>query len=115
MRPSSPLPQPIYPLRLPNNLQQPCWRAVAFWGVEGVFERLKGVSNVVPGYAGGSKLTARYELVETGGTGHAESVQITYDPSQISYGRLLEVFFSVTHDPTEMNRRGRIPARSTGQ
>ena len=77
-----------------------------FWGVEGVFEKLKGVSNVVSGYAGGSKLTAHYELVETGGTGHAESVQIAYDPSQISYGRLLEVFFSVAHDPTELNRQG---------
>ena len=77
-----------------------------FWGVEGVFERLKGVSSVVSGYAGGTKLTAHYELVETGGTGHAESVQITYDPSQISYGRLLEVFFSIAHDPTELNRQG---------
>jgi peptide-methionine (S)-S-oxide reductase len=77
-----------------------------FWGVEGVFERLKGVSNVVSGYAGGVKLTAHYEIVETGATGHAESVQITYDPSEISYGRLLEVFFSVAHDPTELNRQG---------
>lgn len=77
-----------------------------FWGVEGVFERLKGVSNVVSGYAGGAKLTAHYEIVETGATGHAESVQITYDPSQISYGKLLEVFFSVAHDPTELNRQG---------
>ena len=77
-----------------------------FWGVEGVFERLKGVSNVVSGYAGGSKLTAHYEMVETGATGHAESVQITYDPSQISYGRLLEIFFSIAHDPTELNRQG---------
>ncbi len=77
-----------------------------FWGVEGVFERLKGVSNVVSGYAGGSKLTAHYGIVETGVTGHAESVQITFDPSQISYGRLLEVFFSVAHDPTELNRQG---------
>lgn len=77
-----------------------------FWGVEGVFERLKGVSNVVSGYAGGVKLTARYEIVETGATGHAESVEITYDPSVISYGRLLEVFFSVAHDPTELNRQG---------
>jgi peptide-methionine (S)-S-oxide reductase len=77
-----------------------------FWGVEGVFEQLKGVSAVVSGYAGGSKLTAHYEIVETGATGHAESVKITYDPSQISYGKLLEVYFSVAHDPTELNRQG---------
>jgi peptide-methionine (S)-S-oxide reductase len=77
-----------------------------FWGVEGVFERLGGVSNVVSGYAGGSKLTAHYEVVETGTTGHAESVQITYDPAKISYGTLLKVFFAVAHDPTELNRQG---------
>ncbi len=77
-----------------------------FWGVEGVFDRLKGVSNVVSGYAGGSKITAHYDIVSTGLTGHAESVRISYDPSQISYGKLLEVFFSVAHDPTELNRQG---------
>jgi peptide-methionine (S)-S-oxide reductase len=77
-----------------------------FWGVEGVFERLGGVSNVVSGYAGGSNLTAHYEVVETGTTGHAESVQITYDPAKISYGTLLKVFFAVAHDPTELNRQG---------
>ena len=77
-----------------------------FWGVEAVFENLKGVTNVVSGYAGGSKNTAHYEMVGSGRTGHAESVQITYDPSQISYGRLLQVYFSVAHDPTELNRQG---------
>jgi peptide-methionine (S)-S-oxide reductase len=77
-----------------------------FWGVEGVFERLTGVTNVVSGYAGGAKATARYEIVETGTTGHAESVQITYDPAKISYGTLLKVFFAVAHDPTELNRQG---------
>jgi peptide-methionine (S)-S-oxide reductase len=77
-----------------------------FWGVEAVFDRLKGVSSVVSGYAGGSKLTAHYEIVGTGMTGHAESVKITYDPSQITYGQLLEVFFSVAHDPTQLNRQG---------
>jgi peptide-methionine (S)-S-oxide reductase len=77
-----------------------------FWGVEAVFERLKGVSNVVSGFAGGAKITAHYEVVSTGQTGHAESVQITYDPSQITYGKLLQVFFSVAHDPTELNRQG---------
>jgi peptide-methionine (S)-S-oxide reductase len=77
-----------------------------FWGVEAVFERLKGVSGVVSGYAGGKPDTAHYEMVGTGRTGHAESVEITYDPSQISYGKLLQVFFSVAHDPTELNRQG---------
>jgi len=77
-----------------------------FWGVEAVFERLKGVSNVVSGFAGGAKFTAHYEVVSTGQTGHAESVQITYDPSQITFGKLLQVFFSVAHDPTELNRQG---------
>jgi peptide-methionine (S)-S-oxide reductase len=77
-----------------------------FWGVEAVFERLKGVTDAVSGYAGGKKSTAHYEVVSTGSTGHAESVQVTYDPSQISYGKLLEVYFSVAHDPTELNRQG---------
>ncbi|MBZ5608521.1 MAG: peptide-methionine (S)-S-oxide reductase MsrA [Acidobacteriia bacterium] len=77
-----------------------------FWGVEAVFDRLKGVSNVVSGFAGGSKITAHYEVVSTGLTGHAESVRISYDPSQISFGHLLEVFFSVAHDPTQLNRQG---------
>jgi peptide-methionine (S)-S-oxide reductase len=77
-----------------------------FWGVEAVFERLKGVSNVVSGFAGGSRATAHYEIVSMGMTGHAESVQITYDPSQITYGQLLKVFFAVAHDPTELNRQG---------
>ena len=77
-----------------------------FWGVEAVFERLKGVSDVVSGFAGGSKATAHYEIVSLGMTGHAESVRITYDPAQITYGQLLRIFFSVAHDPTELNRQG---------
>lgn len=77
-----------------------------FWGVDAVFKHVKGVTQVVSGYAGGDKSTAHYETVETGRTGHAESVQITYDPSQVSYGKLLQVFFSVAHDPTELNRQG---------
>ncbi len=77
-----------------------------FWGVEAVFESLKGVSDVVSGYAGGPKLVAHYDLVSTGQTGHAESVQITFDPALISYGQLLKVYFSVAHDPTELNRQG---------
>ena len=77
-----------------------------FWGVEGVFERVKGVSDVVSGFSGGDAATAHYEMVSTGRTGHAESVKITFDPSKITFGQLLQVFFSVAHDPTELNRQG---------
>ena len=77
-----------------------------FWGVQGVFQHVKGVSNAVSGYAGGEKKTAEYEMVGTGSTGHAESVQITFDPRQISYARILQIYFSVVHDPTQVNRQG---------
>jgi peptide-methionine (S)-S-oxide reductase len=77
-----------------------------FWGVEAVFDNVKGVSEAVSGYAGGSKANAHYELVSTGTTGHAESVQVTFDPSQVSYGQLLQIYFSVAHDPTQLNRQG---------
>ncbi len=77
-----------------------------FWGVEAVFEHVKGVTDVKSGYSGGSRATAQYEKVGSGETGHAESVRIVYDSSQISYGQLLKVFFSVAHDPTELNRQG---------
>lgn len=77
-----------------------------FWGVEAVFEHVKGVIDVRSGYSGGSAATAQYQQVGTGQTGHAESVKITYNPAQISYGQLLKVFFSVAHDPTELNRQG---------
>jgi peptide-methionine (S)-S-oxide reductase len=77
-----------------------------FWGVEAVFEHLKGVDNVVAGFAGGNRSSAHYEEVSTGTTGHAESVQITYDPAKITYGQILKVYFSVAHDPTEVNRQG---------
>jgi peptide-methionine (S)-S-oxide reductase len=77
-----------------------------FWGVEAVFEHTKGVKRVESGYAGGSASTAKYALIGTGRTGHAESVRIVYDPAQISYGQLLKVFFSVAHDPTQLNRQG---------
>jgi len=77
-----------------------------FWGIQAVFQHVKGVKSAMSGYAGGVASTATYEQVETGRTGHAESVQITYDPSQISYGQLLKIFFSVAHDPTELNRQG---------
>src|SRR5882757_1713037 len=77
-----------------------------FWGVQGVFQHTKGVLNAVSGYAGGDKATAQYEVVGSGVTGHAEAVQITYDPKQVSYGKLLQIFFSVAHDPTQLNRQG---------
>jgi peptide-methionine (S)-S-oxide reductase len=77
-----------------------------FWGVQGVFQHTQGVLNAVSGYAGGSKATAVYELVGSGMTGHAEAVQITYDPKQISYTQLLQIYFSVAHDPTQLNRQG---------
>jgi len=77
-----------------------------FWGIEAVFEHVKGVVNVTSGYSGGAANTARYEMIGTGETGHAEAVRITYDPSQVTYGQLLKVFFSVAHNPTELNRQG---------
>ena len=77
-----------------------------FWGVQGVFQHVEGVTSAVSGYAGGDKDTAHYETVSTGTTGHAESVQVTFDPRKISYGRILQIYFSVAHDPTELNRQG---------
>ena len=77
-----------------------------FWGIQAVFQHVKGVIGAVSGYAGGSAQTADYEKVCGGNTGHAESVKVTYDPAQISYGQILRIFFSVAHDPTELNRQG---------
>jgi peptide-methionine (S)-S-oxide reductase len=77
-----------------------------FWGVQGVFQHVVGVTNAVSGYAGGEQGTAHYERVGTGSTGHAESVRITFDPRKISYGRILQIYFSVAHDPTQLNRQG---------
>ena len=76
-----------------------------FWGVEAVFEHVKGVKDAVSGYAGGKSGSAQYETVSTGDTGHAESVKVTYDPGKVSYGQLLKVYFSVAHDPTQLNRQ----------
>jgi peptide-methionine (S)-S-oxide reductase len=77
-----------------------------FWGVQGVFEHVRGVQNVVAGYAGGDRSSAQYERVSSGTTGHAESVKITFDPAAISYGQILQIAFSVVHDPTQLNRQG---------
>ncbi|MBC8055446.1 MAG: peptide-methionine (S)-S-oxide reductase MsrA [Rhizobiales bacterium] len=82
-----------------------------FWGVQGVFQHTRGVLNAVSGYSGGSAATARYEMIGTGLTGHAEAVQVTFDPKQVSYAQLLQIFFSVIHDPTQLNRQG--PDRGT--
>jgi peptide-methionine (S)-S-oxide reductase len=77
-----------------------------FWGIQAVFEHVKGVTSATAGYSGGLANTAQYEVVSTGRTGHAESVKVVYDPSQVSFGQILKVFFSVAHDPTELNRQG---------
>ena len=82
-----------------------------FWGVQGVFQHVEGVKNAVSGYSGGEKKTAVYETVGSGRTGHAESVQVTFDPKKISYGKILQIYFSVAHDPTQLNRQG--PDRGT--
>src|SRR5437762_2998988 len=89
-----------------TGMQTAVFAGGCFWGQQGMFEHVKGVTKVVAGYSGGARETAHYEMVGTETTGHAESVQITYDPSQISYGRLLQIYFSVAHDPTELNRQG---------
>ncbi len=90
----------------PKTLQTAVFAGGCFWGVEGVFEHVKGVVRAESGYAGGSKANAQYELVGNGSTGHAESVRVTYDPTKISYNGLLHVFFAVAHDPTQLNRQG---------
>lgn len=105
---AAPLPDPKIdaPLAAAKDTQTAVLAGGCFWGVEGVFEHVKGVTQVVAGYAGGSTVKPSYEQVSSGTTGHAESVRISYDPSRISYGQLLKVFFSVAHDPTELNRQG---------
>ena len=100
------VPPPAIDLPAAAGLQTVVLSGGCFWGIQGVFEHVQGVERAVAGYAGGSKDTAQYETVSTGSTGHAESVQITYDPKQITYGRLLQIFFSVALDPTEVNHQG---------
>jgi peptide-methionine (S)-S-oxide reductase len=89
-----------------GSLQTAVLAGGCFWGVQGAFEHVRGVRKVLSGYAGGDKATAHYEVVGSGRTGHAESVQITFDPAEVSYGELLRIFFSVIHDPTQLNRQG---------
>ena len=90
----------------PSTSETAVFAGGCFWGVQGVFQHIRGVSNAVSGYAGGAPSSAHYEMVGSGRTGHAESVAVTFDPRQITYGRLLQVFFSVAHDPTQLNRQG---------
>lgn len=89
-----------------GNLQTAVFAGGCFWGVQGVFQHVQGVKNAVSGYDGGAASTAQYESVSDGDTGHAESVAVTYDPSTVSYGKLLQIYFSVAHNPTELNRQG---------
>jgi peptide-methionine (S)-S-oxide reductase len=105
---AAPLPAPMQdiPAASIKAPQTAVFAGGCFWGVEAVFRHTKGVTSAVSGYAGGDAKTADYETVSTGQTSHAESVQVTFDPKQISYGELLRVFFSVAHDPTQLNRQG---------
>jgi len=101
----APAPAVDVPLKA-GPLQKAVFAGGCFWGVEGVFERVKGVKSAVSGYAGGAKATAVYEIIGSGMTGHAEAVEVTWDPAVVSYGTLLRVFYSVAHDPTQLNRQG---------
>ncbi|MDP1883443.1 MAG: peptide-methionine (S)-S-oxide reductase MsrA [Bradyrhizobium sp.] len=100
------IPAPATDLRAADGVQTAVLAGGCFWGVQGVFQHTAGVLNAVSGYAGGSKATANYTMIGTGATGHAETVEIKYDPKKISYGKLLQIFFSVVHDPTQLNRQG---------
>ncbi|OJU28797.1 MAG: peptide-methionine (S)-S-oxide reductase [Nitrobacter sp. 62-13] len=100
------IPPPALDAKAATGIQTAVVAGGCFWGVQGVFQHTAGVLNAVSGYAGGAKETAEYEKVSTGTTGHAESVEIKFDPKQISYGRILQIFFSVTHDPTQLDRQG---------
>ena len=102
------LPDPVSdaPLAAKSSSQTAVFAGGCFWGIEAVFEHVKGVTQAVSGYSGGTAETADYQKVSSGRTAHAEVVQVTYDPSKVSYGQLLKVFFSVAHDPTQLNRQG---------
>jgi peptide-methionine (S)-S-oxide reductase len=100
------IPAPAVDTQASDGVQTAVIAGGCFWGVQGVFQHTGGVVSAVSGYAGGNKSTADYTMVSTGTTGHAESVQIKYDPKQISYGKILQIFFSVAHDPTQLNRQG---------
>ncbi len=105
------IPPPALDEKATAGTEKAVFAGGCFWGVQGVFQHVKGVRQAVSGYAGGAGKDAEYETVGTGATGHAESVEITYDPSQVTYGQLLQVYFSVAHNPTELNYQG--PDRGT--
>lgn len=105
------IPPPAVDAKAGDALQTAVFAGGCFWGVQGVFQHTNGVVNAVSGYAGGGKTSANYMMVSTGTTDHAEAVEIKYDPRQVSYGKLLQIFFSVVHDPTQLNRQG--PDRGT--
>ena len=100
------IPPPAVDAPASGGIQTAVIAGGCFWGVQGVFQHTAGVVNAVSGYAGGNKSTADYNMVSTGSTGHAKSVEIKYDPKKISYGKILQIFFSVAHDPTQLNRQG---------
>ena len=100
------IPPPAMDVQHASGIQTAVLAGGCFWGVQGVFQHTKGVVSAVSGYAGGNKTTADYHMVSTGTTGHAESVEIKFDPNKISYGKILQIFFSVVHDPTQLNRQG---------
>lgn len=100
------IPPPGVDEKVTTKTEKAVFAGGCFWGVQGVFQHIKGVNNAVSGYAGGAKDTASYETVSGGKTGHAEAVEVTFDPSQVSYGKLLQVYFSVAHNPTQLNYQG---------
>jgi peptide-methionine (S)-S-oxide reductase len=100
------LPAPALNPAVTASVETAVFAGGCFWGTQGVFQRVTGVKSVEAGYAGGTEKTATYELTETGTTNHAEAIRITFDPHKVSYGTLLQVFFSVAHDPTQLNRQG---------
>jgi peptide-methionine (S)-S-oxide reductase len=103
---SLPDPKVDAPLAATHGKQTAVFAGGCFWGIQAVFQHVRGVTEATSGYSGGKASTAEYEVVSTGTTGHAESVKVVFDPSQISYGQLLKIFFSVAHDPTQLNRQG---------
>lgn len=100
------IPPPAVDVQNASGIQTAVLAGGCFWGVQGVFQHTKGVVNAVSGYSGGNQRNADYHMVSTGTTGHAESVEIKFDPKKISYGKILQIFFSVAHDPTQLNRQG---------
>ncbi|MDR7223450.1 peptide-methionine (S)-S-oxide reductase MsrA [Aminobacter aminovorans] len=100
------IPAPVLDEAAQGNSEVAVLAGGCFWGVQGVFQHVEGVANAVSGYAGGDKQTAQYNVVGSGATGHAEAVKVTFDPRKISYGQILQIYFSVAHDPTQLNRQG---------